>query len=59
MNSNWNQVQNGGKGSGRRSGANDKLYKENYEKIFGNKKNKEEEIDNDKKSDNTREESES
>jgi hypothetical protein len=57
MNSNWNQVQNGGKGSGRRSGANDKLYKENYEKIFGNKKK--EEIDNDKKSDNTREESES
>jgi len=32
---NWDQIKDGGKGSGRRSGANDKAYKENWEKIFG------------------------
>lgn len=33
--SNWDQVKNGGKGSGRRSGANDQAYKDNWERIFG------------------------
>ena len=33
--SNWKQVQNGGKGSARRTGANDELYKQNWDKIFG------------------------
>lgn len=33
--SNWNQVKNGGKGSGRRAGAQDDLYKQNYDNIFG------------------------
>jgi len=32
---NWDQVQNGGKGSKRRAGANDKAYADNWDKIFG------------------------
>jgi hypothetical protein len=35
--SNWHQVQNGGKGSARRAGANDKAYQSGWDRIFGNK----------------------
>ena len=47
--SNWNQVSNGGKGSARRVGANDELYKENWQRIFGKKK---ESVNNDKEEEN-------
>ena len=33
--SNWNQISNGGKGSKRRKGSNDKAYSDNYASIFG------------------------
>lgn len=35
MASNWDRVQNGGKGSGRRAGADDEKYAEGYARIFG------------------------
>lgn len=40
--SNWNQVKNGGKGSARRAGANDELYKQNWQRIFGAKNDRKE-----------------
>lgn len=44
--SNWDQVKNGGKGSKRRKGANDKAYADGWDRIFGNKnKEKKEEKD--------------
>jgi hypothetical protein len=39
--SNWDQVSNGGKGSSRRSGANDKAYADGWARIFGSKDKKE------------------
>jgi hypothetical protein len=33
--SNWDQVKDGGKGSGMRSGYDHKKYSDNYAKIFG------------------------
>jgi hypothetical protein len=33
--SNWDQIKNGGKGSARRSGANDDAYAEGWARIFG------------------------
>ena len=34
---NWDQVNNGGKGSKRRAGANDKAYSSGWDRIFGDK----------------------
>lgn len=47
--SNWNQVKNGGKGSGRRAGANDDAYKSGWDRIFGEKNDSNKENNSNKK----------